>query len=146
MTMAPKTLQKAQKPDRSQEQARNPHKAHETGRTPQRNLRSKSAPPPHRTPYLNPRNNQITQTSRLATKHSQSSDCQFVSASGASLISFRASSLKHWLSRPFMPDRTEVKKLLTTITRSNTRFIRHMHWSDASLIYSLLNIRDKKVF
>lgn len=34
-----------------------------------------------------------------------------------------------------MPDRTEVKKLLTTITPSNTRFIRHIHWSDASDIF-----------
>ncbi len=34
-----------------------------------------------------------------------------------------------------MPDRTEVKKLLTTTAPSNTRFVKRIRWSEASDIF-----------
>jgi hypothetical protein len=44
-----------------------------------------------------------------------------------------------------MPDRTEVKKLLTTIAPSNTRFIRHIHWSDASDIFLIKHRGQERI-
>jgi len=67
VSMAPKTSQTRQKRDGSQEQTRQPPKAREAGR-------SKSAPPPHRAPFLNSRDNRKAQLSSPANKHSQSSD------------------------------------------------------------------------
>ncbi|KAF7503158.1 hypothetical protein GJ744_004262 [Endocarpon pusillum] len=43
--------------------------------------------------------------------------------------------MKPWLSGPFMPDRAEVKKLLMTISSSDTHFIKLIHWSDSSNIF-----------
>lgn len=133
--MAPKTPQTGRKDDRYQEQGRTSTKASEAGKSPQQNLGSKSGSPQHQGPRMNPGDNQTAATSGPATKHSQSSDRQPISASSASLIPRQASGMKTWLSRPFMPDRIEVKKLLITISPSDTHFVKHIHWSDSSNIF-----------
>lgn len=129
VAMAPKTPRTCQKHGRYQEKGRTSPKAREAGKSPQRDLRSKLVSPQHQGPRMNPGDNQS------ATKHSQSSDYQPLSASSASPVPRQASSMKPWLSRPFMPDRVEVKKLLMTISSSDTNFIKHIHWSDSSNIF-----------
>jgi hypothetical protein len=126
--MAPTKSKIGQMHDRSKSLARKPPNASEAER-------SKSAPPPHHSPFLNPRVNRAAQAPSPGTKSLQISDHDHTSASGASLVPCQASSPKPWLSRPFMPDRAEVQKLLITISSSNTRILKHIHASESSDIF-----------
>jgi predicted Ser/Thr protein kinase len=47
----------------------------------------------------------------------------------------QAASMEAWQSKPSMPDQSEVKKLLMTISPSDTRFIRHLHFSNPSDVF-----------
>ena len=114
--MAPKTSQAGQKRDRSGG----------AERAPQHTLESQSTQPSP---------NQTAQTSRSAREHSQSPDCQPISDPYSIYFPIASPTQKPWLSKPFMPDRAEVEKLLITISSSNTRFIKHIHFSDSSDIF-----------
>lgn len=99
-------------------------------------LRSGSASSTHRAPGLNPGDKQTAQTAPPAANLLWSRDWYPISsASCAPLAPSKAPSQKTWLSRPFLPDRAEVEKLLIKISSSDTRFVKQLHWSKASDIW-----------